>query len=306
MKTTLKGVVPALTNPFTEDRRLDIDAFRRLVDAVIGDGVHALLINGCTGESWALEPEERALTLKAASERARGRVPVIAGCGAMTPREAIAKVRQAADAGADFALVQPPWYILPGEEEVYDYYTQILAATPLPVVLYNIPRRTGISLSVGLIDRLADHPKTVALKESSKDFLLLSDVIRKVGDRIAVFAGYANLLGLAALTCGAVGYMDSSTPVLGHRSVAFYDAVMAGDLPRARRMQADMAKLNAGFFGVGTFPAGVKAALDLLGRPGGWTRDPVKPLNAAQRQKIATVLAEAGLLAPAPETKAVA
>ncbi|MFH1673772.1 MAG: dihydrodipicolinate synthase family protein, partial [Pseudomonadota bacterium] len=156
--------------------------------------------------------------------------------------------------------------------------------------------RTGINLSVDLVDRLADEPKVVALKESSKDWLVLSAMIRKVKDRINVFCGYANLQGLAALSEGAVGYVDSSTPVLGKRSLEFYQAAISGDLETARRMQADMAKLNAGFFGVGTFPAGVKVALDMLGRPGGWPRDPIKPLNAEQKNIVREVLISAGLI----------
>ena len=105
------------------------------------------------------------------------------------------------------------------------------------------------------------------------------------------------VLGLAALTEGAVGYVDSSTPVLGKRSIEFYNAATSGDLETARRLQTNMAKLNAGFFGVGTFPAGVKVALDMLGRPGGWPRDPVKPLNAEQQNIIREVLISTGLIA---------
>ncbi len=141
-------------------------------------------------------------------------------------------------------------------------------------------------------------PKVIALKESSKDWLVLSEMIRRCKDRLNVFAGYANLLGLAAISEGAVGYVDSSTPVLGRKSLDFYRAATEGDLETARRLQTEMAKLNAGFFGVGTFPAGVKFALDLLGRPGGITRDPIKPLNTEQQERVKEVLISAGILPP--------
>lgn len=293
----LKGVIPAITTPFREDQSLDLEGFEKLIEVVIGDGVHGIVVNGCTGESWALDDGERAAVFDAAVRQAAGRVPIVAGCGATSAKAAIAKVRQAEKAGCDAIMIQPPWYVLIGLEEVYDYYKRILGATPLPVMVYNIPRRTGISLSVDLVDRLADEPTVVALKESSKDWLLLSAMIRKVKGRINVLAGYANLLGLAALCEGAVGYVDSSTPVLGRRSLDFFRAATGGDLDTARRQQADMAKLNAGFFGVGTFPAGIKVALDMLGRPGGWPREPIKPLNPEQRAKIRNVLVDAGLLA---------
>ncbi|MBA2304404.1 MAG: dihydrodipicolinate synthase family protein [Acidobacteria bacterium] len=292
----LHGVIPALTTPFREDRSLDLDGFRRLVELVIADGVHGLLVNGCTGESWALNDDERAQVFAAAVKQAAGRLPVIVGCGAMIAKKAIAKVRQAERAGCDAVMIQPPSYVMPSEDEVRDYYLEIVRATSLPVVVYNIPRRTGIHLSVALVERLADEPNVLALKESSKDFLVLSEMIRRLGDRVAVFAGYAALLGMAAIAEGAVGYMDSTTPVIGARSVEFFDAARSGNLARARVLQAEMVRLNAGFFGVGTFPAGVKAALDLLGRPGGYTRDPIKPLDGPARAKIRGVLEEIGLL----------
>src|SRR5262249_36180555 len=159
-----------------------------------------------------------------------------------------------------------------------------------------IPRRTGINLTVDMVNRLADHKNVIALKESSKDFLLLSQIIRTVRDRIDVFAGYAALLSLAALAEGAVGYMDSATPVLGRKSVNFFRAAPGGDKGGAPGLQPEMPALSAGFSGVGPSPAGVKAALDMLGRPGGWTRDPIKPLNAEQRAKIRQALAGARLL----------
>ncbi len=295
----LRGVIPALTTPFREDRSLDLDGFRELVETVIADGVHGIVPNGCTGESWALNDDERAAIFKASVEQSAGRVPVVPGCGAMSAKAAIAKVRQGEQAGCDAVMIQPPWYVMPSEPEVYDYYKEIIAASELPVMVYNIPRRTGINLSLDLVDRLADEPKVIALKESSKDWLVLSQMIRRVSDRINVLAGYANLLGLAAITEGAVGYVDSSTPVLGRRSIEFYEAAVSGDTAKSRPLQKAMSNLNTGFFGVGTFPAGIKVALDMLGRPGGWPRDPVKALDAKQREQIRRVLVSAGLLGAA-------
>jgi 4-hydroxy-tetrahydrodipicolinate synthase len=292
----LKGLVPALTTPFTEDGGLDLPAFRRLIDDIVDDGVHGVLVSGCTGESWALEETERLELFRAAVAQVDARVPVVAGCGAVTARHAIARVKQAETAGCDAVMIQPPWYVLPNEDEILDYYLRIIQSTELPIVVYNIPRRTGVSLSVDLVDRLADEPTVIALKESSKDFILLSQMIRRVSDRVSVLAGYASLFGLAAITVGAVGYIDSATPVLGKRSREFYDAVLSGDLTRARLMQGQMAILNAFLFGAGTFPAGVKAALDILGRPGGWPREPIKPLTGEQKETLRSVLREIQLL----------
>jgi 4-hydroxy-tetrahydrodipicolinate synthase len=151
---------------------------------------------------------------------------------------------------------------------------------------------------VDLIDRLADHPMVAGVKESSKDWGILSDVIRRTRTRISVFAGFASFFGLAALTEGAVGYMDSGTPVFGGTSTRFFRAATTGDLETARGVQTEMASMLDKFFGLGTFPASVKAALDLLGRPGGPTRPPIATLDSAQRETLRTAMAAAGLLQP--------
>jgi 4-hydroxy-tetrahydrodipicolinate synthase len=301
---TFRGVYPALTTPFRADLSLDVEGFARLTEAVIGDGVHGIVVNGCTGESWSLDADERATVFRTAVDAARGRVRVVAGCSGQTARETLAKIGQAADAGCACAMVSPPWYILPGPDEILAHYRKILAASPLPVLLYNIPRRTGVSLTAELVDTLADDPKVIGIKESSKDWGLLSAVIRRARDRISVFAGYASFFGLAALCEGAVGYIDSGTPVFGAKSLAFYRAAIDRDLETARALQADMERMLAAYFGLGTFPASIKAALDLLGRPGGPTRDPIRPLDAAQRETLRKTMVASGLIAAAPRAPA--
>jgi 4-hydroxy-tetrahydrodipicolinate synthase len=292
----VRGVIPALTTPFRADQSLDLEALARLIEFVLADGVDGIVVNGCTGESWALAEDERALIFRTTVEVVRKRVPVTAGVSGITARETIAKVRQAEKAGCDMLMISPPWYIIPGPDEIMDHYRAVLQACSLPVMHYNIPRRTGAPLTVDLVDRLADEPKVVAIKESSKDWISLSTIIRRVRDRISVFAGYANLFALAAITEGAVGYVDSSTPVFRERSPQLYRAACEGDVETARRLQDEMSALNAAFFGIGTFPAGVKAALDLIGRPGGRTRDPIRPLTPSQIEKLRVSLEQAGIL----------
>lgn len=299
-RKTIHGVIPALTTPFRADQSLDLDSLARLIEVVLDDGVDGILVNGCTGESWALTEHERGSIFKTTVEVVAGRVPVVAGVSGMTARDTIPKIHQAEAAGCDVLMISPPWYIMPGPEEILDHYRTVLPACERPVMLYNIPRRTGVPLTVDLVDRLADDPKVVAIKESSKDWVSLSTIIRRVRDRIDVFAGYANLFALAAITEGAVGYVDSSTPVFGARSPQLCRAALDGNVETARRLQDEMSALNAAFFGIGTFPAGVKAALDLLGRPGGRTRDPIRPLNPGEIEKLRIALERAGVLTRTP------
>jgi 4-hydroxy-tetrahydrodipicolinate synthase len=291
-----RGVIPALTTPFHNDLSLDADGFGRLAEAVVADGVHGLLVNGCTGESWSLTTDEREVVFRTAVQAARGRVPVVAGCSAITSAEAIGKIKQAARAGCSYVMISPPWYVMPGPAEIADHYEAVLAATELPVLLYNIPRRTGVQLPVDLIDRLADHPKVAGIKESSKDWGILSSVIRRTSDRISVFAGYASFFGLAALSEGAVGYMDSGTPVFGATSPQFFHACQSGDLVTARRLQTEMASMLDKFFGLGTFPASVKASLELIRRPGGPTRPPIRSLSPEQRATLRAAMVAANFL----------
>ena len=153
----LKGVIPAITTPFNEDGSLDLDGFRKLVDIIIEDGVHGIVPNGCTGESWALSDDERAEIFKATVEVTAGRIPVVPGCGAMSAADAIHKVHQAEAAGCDAVMIQPPWYVMPGLDEIFDYYKKIIDATDLPIMAYNIPRRTGICFTADFVDQLADE-----------------------------------------------------------------------------------------------------------------------------------------------------
>ena len=300
-KKSLTGVIPALTTPFRSDQSLDLEGLSRLAEAVIGDGVDGILVNGCTGESWAINDDERTRIFRTAVETAGGRVPVVAGCSAISAPGTIANIRRAQEAGCAAAMVSPPWYMMLSQEEILDHYHAVLEAVDLPLMLYNIPRRTGVQLGVDTIDKLADHPKVIAVKESSKDWGILSSVIRRTRDRISVFAGYASYFGLAAITEGADGYVDSATPVFGTRSIAFYRAAKESDLETARRIQIEMASMLGDFFSVGTFPASVKAALDLLGRPGGRTRDPIRPLTADQHEMLHRSMKRSGLLEPEHE-----
>ena len=292
----LKGVIPALTTPFKEDRSLDLAALRRLIDLVLDDGVDGILVAGCSGETWALDDDERLAIFEAATDQVARRVPVIGGCGDIFAKRVIDKVRLAEGAGCDAVMITAPPYVMPTQDDIHAFFKEIIAASAMPIMVYNHPQRTGVALSVELMDRLADEPTIVALKESSKDWNQLSQFIRRCRDRLNVLGGYVGLTGLAALVEGAVGYVDSSTPVLGPLSPKFFRAATTGDLEAARAIQVRITKLRPGFDATGTFPAGIKAALDILGRPGGWPRDPVKPVTPEGREIMRQVLIDADIL----------
>ena len=293
----LTGVLPALISPLRADGTVDEPAVSRLVEHVISGGVTGMLALGSTGETASLDEKARRTLLSSVVAAAAGRVPVICGVAQSHLAAARGEVEAAARLGAAAALVAPPSYYPMDQATVLAFYRQLAKGSPLPILLYNIPRRTGVGFTVAMVERLADDPKVVGIKESSKDWGLLSSVIRRTRDRISVFAGYASFFGLAALCEGAVGYIDSGTPVFGAKSLAFHKAATTGDLDTARRLQSDMEHMLTAYFGLGTFPASIKAALDLLGRPGGPTRDPIRPLDPAQREVLRKTMVAAGLIA---------
>ena len=286
---TFRGVYPALTTPFRPDLSLDVEGFARLTDAVIGDGVHGIVVNGCTGESWSLSADERRTRVPRRRSRPRaGRVRVVAGCSGQSAAETLAKIRQAADAGCDCAMVSPPWYIMPGPEEILEHYRKILAASPLPVLLYNIPRRTGVSL-----DRRHRRPprrRSEGHRHQGELEGLGPPVRRSSGARATASAcSRAMRASSASRRCAKA---RSATSIPARRSSApsrsrSTGPPPSGDLETARALQADMERMLAAYFGLGTFPASIKAALDLLGRPGGPTRDPIRPLDAGAARNAA-------------------
>ena len=291
----LKGVIPALPTPFHADGALDLDGVRTLVELSIEDGVHAVIPYGSMAEPWAIKSDERAALLKAAVAQAAGRVPVVAGVNGITPDSAIEEARQAEAAGCDVLMINGPTYARPGQDELYDYFIAFIRATDLPVMLYNIPHLTGVGLGVDLIDRLADEPQVVALKDSAGDWGLHVELIRRCADRLNVFT-HVSAMGLGAFAEGATGFVYSGTPVLGRRSRQFYDLVCAGDYEAARPLQVQMGRFSSGVHGIGTSPAGLKAAIDLVGRPGGFPRPPIKALSEDQRAEVRAVLVKVGVL----------
>ncbi len=294
----LKGVIPALPTPFHADGALNLEGVRALVELSIEDGVHAVIPYGSMAEPWAIKSDERAALLEAAVAQAAGRLPVVAGVNGMTPDSAIEEAHQAEAAGCDALMINGPTYARPSQDELYDYFIAFIRATELPVMLYNIPHLTGVGLGVDLIDRLADEPQVVALKDSAGDWGLHVEFIRRCAGRLNVFT-HVSAMGLGAFAEGASGYVYSGTPVLGRRSREFYDLVTAGDYEAARPLQVQMARFSSGVHGIGTSPAGLKAAIDLVGRPGGFPRPPIKALSEDQIAEVGAVLVRVGVLSPA-------
>jgi len=282
-KVDWSGNFTAVVTPFTESGDIDNGKFVENLELLMSEGIDGLVVSGCTGEAWALEGDERVRLFRLAVETAKGRVPVIAGTGGIMTAKVVALSLAAKDVGVDGIMVLPPYYAMVKENEALVHYKAISDEAKSPILLYNIPRRTGINLTPAFCEKLADIEYVAAIKESSDDFVQVEETLRIVGDRITVFTGHSAERGMAAVLLGCAGFVSSmETQVMGAEAISLYRLSAAGDLDGARRVQMRTLALDKAMRGMGTFPANLKAAMNVLGRPGGFVRPPL--LNFTEQQ----------------------
>ena len=298
-KVQWEGSFVAVVTPFTRSGELDERAFSANVELLISEGADGIVASGCTGEAWAMTPDERVRIFRLAVDAARGRVPVVAGTGGIAAHGVIELSLRAKELGVDGVMVLPPYYCMPGRREVLEHYATISNAVHHPILLYNIPRRTGFNLTPDIVDELADLEWVVAIKESSADFVQVEATINSAGDRIAIFTGHSADRGVPAVLMGAKGWVSSfESQVMGREAIEMYDLVTRGDIRAAREIQLRTLAIDESCRGIGTFPASLKAAMNLLGRPGGYPRLPILPLTEDEISRMRGVL-QTMRLAPA-------
>lgn len=291
------GMIPPLATPLHADGSLNLGAVPALVEHVLGAGVHGIFAPGSQGEAYALSADERIAVLEAVLTAVNGRVPVIAGTGAITTRDAIAHTRHAERAGAAAVTIITPYFISPSQDELAAFYSDIAAATSLPILAYSNPARTGgVRIAPETLARLAaDIPHFVGVKDSSGDLATTMAIIRACPPRFRVFTGRDTLI-YAALCQGAVGAVGLTMNVAPAWSVGVYEAFRAGDHARARALQDRVAVLREGLPRFGSYPLWVKEALELLGLPAGPARRPILPLSEGQRAELRAFLRDLGLI----------
>lgn len=280
-----RGAAPALVTPFDAEQEFDAAAFRALIDAQIEAGVAALVVLGTTGENATIWPEERREIVAVAIEQAAGRVPVVVGTGNNSTSESIVFSREAAEAGADGLLVVGPYYNKPPQAGFAAHVAAIADATDCPIILYNVPGRTGFNCTAETTLRIADEvPSVVGVKEASGDLAQISDILAHRPAHLAVYAGDDEMtLPLCAL--GADGVVSVLCNALPERFVALTRAALAGDLEAARHHHfALLPAMRACFFDTNPLP--VKAVLAERGRVQETYRLPLVPLERAVRVRV--------------------
>jgi 4-hydroxy-tetrahydrodipicolinate synthase len=285
------GSYVAVVTPFTPDGEIDEKAFRANIEFLLAGGANGIVVSGCTGESWSLQPEERVRLFKLALDTVGQRVPVIAGTGGVSTRGVIELSLRAKELGTAGVMILPPYYCMAGRREVIAHYQAISDAVRHPILLYNIPRRVGFNLTPDVLDELVEVDWVVAIKESSGDFIQVQNTILGVGDRISVFTGHSAERAVPALVMGAVGFVSSmESQIMGREAIEMYALVQKGDLNRAARVQLRTLDLDESMRKAGTFPANLKAGMNLLGRTGGHPRPPILPLTPAQIDEVRKIL----------------
>jgi 4-hydroxy-tetrahydrodipicolinate synthase len=289
-----RGSIPALVTPF-RDEAFDEEQFRGFVEWQIAEGSHGLVPVGTTGESATLTAEEQRRVISVCVEQARGRVPVIAGCGSNSTAVVLAHMKAAQDAGADAALVVLPYYNRPNQEGLFQHYQALAQASSLPVVVYNVPGRTVTDILPETLGRVAQLPTVVGIKDASGDLARVSAHRSLCGEGFVQLSGNDDM-SLAFLAMGGVGTISVTANVAPRLFADFHNAYLSGDHAAALAIQDRLFPLHKALFSDAS-PGPVKYALSRV-RPGfpDALRLPMTPPSADSRRAVDAALDHAGLL----------
>ncbi len=287
-----KGFATALVTPMTP-HGVDYDALGRLIEFQIEKGINGLVAVGTTGESATLTPQERKDVIRFTVRQVNGRVPVIAGVGTNNTEHVLGFAEAACGDGADALLAVTPYYNKATQKGLIAHYTAIADASDKPLILYNVPSRTGLNMTADTVSILADHPMIAAIKEASGNMSQVVEIFQKCGDRIDVYSGEDGLV-VPMLAMGGKGCISVMSNVVPDLSVAMTDRFFAGDVAGAAEMQCKLLPLVKALFSeVNPIPA--KAAVSAMGFGKEHVRLPLTPMEPESRAKLYAEMAKLGV-----------
>jgi 4-hydroxy-tetrahydrodipicolinate synthase len=287
-------LVTAMVTPFTPEGAVDLDAAARLAGYLVDEQANdALVISGTAGESPTTSDQEKADLLRVVMDAVGDRARVIAGVGTFDTHHSIRLARQAADLGAHGVLVVTPYYSKPPQAGLLAHFTAVADATDLPVVVYDIPHRSGVAIGSDTMIRLADHARIVAVKDAKGDLVASAKVMAETD--LAYYSG-EDALTLPLLSVGAVGIVGTSTHFCGPGTKAMIQAYLSGDVGTALRRHRELLPIYTGIFATQGVIL-VKAGLALQGRGVGGLRSPLVPATTSEIEALRTALHAAGLAA---------
>ena len=288
-----EGSIVAIVTPF-KNGQVDEEGYRKLIEFQIENGTSAIVPCGTTGESATLDVNEHARVIDIAVEAVNKRVPVIAGTGGNSTREAIALSKHAKEVGVDATLQVTPYYNKPTQEGLFQHYEAILKAVPLPQILYNVPGRTSVNMLPETVARLAEFPEIVAIKEASGNVGQMAEIVQLAGDRITLLSGDDNLT-LPILAIGGKGVISVVANIAPGLSANLVKAWADGQIEEAKTLFFKLLPLCKAMF-FETNPIPVKTAAALMGLIGDEMRLPLCPMSTANLEKLKTVLADYELI----------
>ena len=269
------------------------DALGRLIDFQIESGINAIVVMGTTGENATIEPEDQAAVIRYTVERVAKRVPVIAGTGTNNTEHVLHNTKNACEAGADAILVVTPYYNKATQNGLIRHFTAVADASTVPVIVYNVPGRTGCNLLPKTVAVLAEHPNIVGIKEATGNMAQMVQIRHLCGDKIDVYSG-EDALTVAMMAMGGKGTISVLSNVAPKEAVAMTDACIAGDYAAAAQMQCDLLPLiDALFSEVNPIPA--KAAVSAMGFGEEHLRLPLTPMEDAARAKLYAEMRKLGI-----------
>ena len=291
----VRGSLVAIVTPMHGDGTIDWPAYRRLIDWHITQGTNGIVAVGTTGESPTVDMNEHGELIKVAVEQAAGRVPIIAGTGGNSTREAIELTAHARSVGADASLQVVPYYNKPTQEGMFQHFKAVAEAVDLPVILYNVPSRTVADMQTETVLRLAQIPNVIGLKDATGDMVRAIGLLRQVGQAFLLYSGNDDS-ALALMAVGGSGVISVSANIAPGAMARMCKAALSGDIGLARQINDKIFPLHADLFAE-TNPIGVKWAMSEMGLCQNALRLPLVKLSPAHYERIRAALKDSGVLA---------
>ncbi|MBQ7953796.1 MAG: 4-hydroxy-tetrahydrodipicolinate synthase [Clostridia bacterium] len=291
--TVFTGVATAIITPLNENG-IDFEKFGKLLDWQIAEGINAIVVCGTTGESSTLTDEEHRAAIKFAVDHIAGRVPVIAGTGSNDAAYAIDLTRYACEVGADAMLVVTPYYNKATQNGLIKLFTAIADASTKPVILYNVPSRTGVNIAPATCKVLAEHPNICGIKEASGNISQIAEIAALVGDKMDLYSGNDDQI-VPLMSLGGKGVISVLSNVMPKKTVEICDSFFAGDVKKSREIQLELLPLiNALFSEVNPIP--VKAAMAAMGWCENYVRLPLTCMEEKNEAKLLELMKEQNLI----------
>ena len=291
--TVFKGMATAMVTPMTSTG-VDYDTFAQFIDFQLESGINALVAVGTTGESATLSQQERKDVIRFAVERVAGRVPVIAGTGTNNTEHVLNFTRSACDSGADAVLVVTPYYNKATQGGLFKHFSMVADVSEKPVIMYNVPSRTGCNLAPDTVAKLAEHPNIVGLKEASGNMAQVVQIVAKCGDKLDIYSGEDGLT-VPMMAMGGKGCISVLSNVAPELAVEMTDRFFAGDIEGAAELQCrTLPLIDALFSEVNPIPA--KAAVAAMGFGCEYVRMPLTPMEDANRENLFSQMRKLGIL----------